>query len=296
MSTYGLQAVSVNGAQFFGCRGHVLDLGNKIESEGSDGTVFEQYHTMLQRPSVASWSTIACKQMMTALGTSGTAQIPFVALDGANGLVLVHAKASPSAPGYSASAVHHSSTGLNGVIVMESFKWSLGSFAVMAMKGYPISTNGTTAALAISDTAALPTQSSSQQGYSLSALTLNGVAAASVSSVSITIGHKFDFDFLAGCPYPTAVTGAGPKGRAEIRMEAEIRDVSQTEGSGTCSAVFTNNVQGGTFGASTITHTFNAAWALKDSDSAANTSPSATKLVVRPLWNGSTNPYTWAIT
>jgi len=297
MTAYGLQALSLNGSALVGVRGNVLQRQNKIDSDGADGTMSETYHTMLQRASVATWDTIAAKVMLTACGASSlTVPIPFAALNGTTGAVLAYALANNQGPGYAAGSVHETRTALNGVAVMESFKWTLGSFATMGMKLYPISLNGTSDPLTQTDTAALPAQSFNQQGYTLTGLTLDGVSVINCNSLSLNVDHKFDFDWLLGCPYPTAVTGGGPKGRIGIRLEAEVRDVSVPEGVGAVSAVFTAAAQGGTLGSSTITWTLNAGWTLEDSVQSPLSSPSSKKLIIRPVADSTHSALSWAVT
>jgi hypothetical protein len=188
-----------------------------------------------------------------------------------------------------------SKTALNGVVVMESVKWSLGQAAEMSCRGLFTSTNGTTDPVTTATNNALPTQSVNTEAFTLSALTLNGSAVDSCESVELTVDHKFDQDFSTGLPYPLDVNGAGAKGRASIRLVADIRDVAATEGTGSVSLVFTNLANGGTLGANTVTFTLNGPWALEDSISGGNSAAMSKRITVRPSLAGATKPLTWAV-
>ncbi len=295
MTAYAIQAVKVNNTAYAGVVGTQFDRARQFLSEGSDGTVHETHHAVIQAKPVVEFTTVAMKTMLSALGTSGTADFPLVALDGVNGIVMYGAKAAANAPGYNASAVHMTKTALNGVVVMEGVKWSLGSAAQMMLKGFLISSNGTTDPVSTATTAALPTQSTNAEAFTLSAVTLNGNALDSVESVELTVDHKFDQDFSTGLPYPIMYKGAGPNGRAAIRLAVDARDVELSEGTGAVSVVFTNLAQGGTLGANTVTFTFNGPWSLEETIQGGNGSPMTKRLVTRPYYNGTTKPLTWAV-
>ncbi len=291
MTVFGIQAVKLNGTAYAGVRGTQFDRARQVYSDGSDGTVHETHHAVIQAKPTAEFTSVAMKTLLTALGTSGSTEFPLVALNGSTGAVMYGAKAASNAPGYSASAVHVSKTGLNGVVVMESVRWSLGQPAEMGCRILFKSTDGTTDPI----TTALPTQSTNTEAFSLTALTLNGSTVDTVASCEITVDHKFEQSFSTGLPYPLDVFGAGPNGRASIRLTAEIMDLAASEGSGAVSAVFTSLANGGTLGANTVTFTFNGAWTLEESISGGNGGPMAHRMIVRPYYNGSTKPLTWAV-
>ncbi len=204
-------------------------------------------------------------------------------------------KAASNAPGYSASSVHVTKTGLNGVVVMESVKWGLGQAAEMSLRALFKSTDGTTDPITTATNVALPTQSTNTEAFTLSAMTLNGSTVDSCESVELTVDHKFDQSFSTGLPYPLDIFGAGPNGRASIRLNADIRDVGFAEGSGAVSLVFTNLANGGTLGANTVTLTLTGGWALEENITGGNSGAMTKRMVVRPYYNGSTKPLTWAV-
>src|SRR4051812_46312744 len=120
MTAFGIQAVKINNAFFAGVRGTALNRGRTFFSDGSDGAVHETMHSIVQSKPVIEFQTVAMKTMLAALGTSGTSDFPFVALDDSNGIIMYGAKAAALAPGYDATSVHVSRTALHGVLVMES--------------------------------------------------------------------------------------------------------------------------------------------------------------------------------
>ncbi len=116
-----------------------------------------------------------------------------------------------------------------------------------------------------------------------------------MESVELTVDHKLDCDYSTGLPYPLDVNGAGARGRASIRLSADIRDVGLTEGTGAVSLVFTNLANGGTLGANTVTFTLNGPWSLEDNITGGNGSPMTKRITVRPSLAGVTKPLTWAV-
>ncbi len=297
-AVFGIQAIKVNGTAFIGGRGQSLDRGRQILSAGFDGQVFETLHTAIQTKPVMEFETAAIKTMITALGTSGTTAFPLVVLDGAAGIVMYCGRSAVDLPGYDASSIHVSRTALNGVLVMERLSWSLGQPAVMHLKAFLTSTDGTTDPITTATNVALASlpAAANTEAYALSALTINGTSLGPVNSMELTVGHKFDFDYLTGLPYPTLVSGAGARGPAEIRMSVDMDDISLGEGTGSVSAVFTNLANGGTLGSSTVTATMNGPWSLEDGFQGQFQGPMTRRLTVRPKFAGATNPFTWATT
>ena len=297
-AVFGIQAVAINGTAYIGVRGQSLDRGRQIFSAGFDGQVFETMHTAIQTKPMIEFDTAAIKTMITALGTSGTTSFPLVVLDNAAGIVMYCGRSAVNLPGYDATAIHVSRTALHGVVVMERLSWSLGQPAIMHLKAFLTSADGTTDPITTSTSVALATlpAAANTEAYALSALTVNGTSLGPVNSMEVTVGHKFDFDYLTGLPYPTLVSGAGARGPAEIRLTADIDDISLAEGTGSVSAVFTNLANGGTLGSSTVTCTMNGPWALEDGIQGQFQGPVTRRMTVRPKFAGSTNPFTWATT
>ena len=297
---FGIQAISVNGSGFAGVRGQSREMARTINSEGSDGTVFETLHTLSKSAQVASYDTVAAKTMLSAMGSSGTAPFPFVKLNGSTGLIMYCGRSASLAPGYDTGSYHLSRTALNGVITMERLAWGgIGQDALLSCKAFYTSTDGTTDPVSLSTTIAvgsLPTPANTE-AYVLSALTLDGVSIGPVNSCEIDIGHKFEYQYLAGLPYPTNTRGAGPNGRAELRLMADINGIELPDlGTGSVSAVFTARASGGTLGSSTLTFTFNGPWTIQQNEQGSNAGPMSGRFEVRPKWNGTTNPLTWVFT
>jgi hypothetical protein len=297
-TAFAIQAVSINASTFAGVKGQQIDGGQTVLSGGYDGTVQETLQTIISRRRSFEWDTVQCKTMLTALGTSGSSPFPCIALDGSNGLVMYGGRSAVSLPGYSASAIHISRTALNGVVVMERMSWAQDQEAVMHCKAFVLSADGTTDPVTAATTVAFATLPNPQntQVYVLSALTANGVSLGTVRSMDLSIGHKFDYDMTTGLPYPLMVSGAGPKGPAEIRLTADITDCSQAEGTGSVSCVFTALAAGGTLGSSTITFTFQSPWTLEDAISGSKGGPMTRKFTARPTFGGSTYALTWVST
>lgn len=296
MTAYGIRGVKLNNTTYIGVRGYMFDRKRQFHSAGYDGNVLETHHSIIQTKNDAEITTLAMKTMISALGTSGTSQFPFLALDGVNGAVLYGAAAAANAPGYNASAVHTTKTCLNGVVVMEGVKWTLGQPAEMSLRTLFTATSGSTDPIVTATNAALPADSSNSEAFTLSALTVNGVSLTTVESLEISVAHKWEHDFTTGLPFPTTLRPAGANGQAEIRMNVSVRDVSLAEGTGSVSAVFTSLAQGGTLGASTVTFTFQGNYAAEEQMQGQHASPMTKSMVVRPRWDGVNLPLLWAVT
>ncbi len=288
MAKFGIQAVKINGTYYSGVKGYQIDHGRKIASEGSDGAKYETLHNVLQVGSTAELSTYAAKTLLTALGAfTGTPDLPYLALDASNGLQMYGAKAD--GPGYAAGSVHRMRQAARGCIYTSGMKWTLGDYLMLGMRSLFKSSNGT-AAVITDSLVALPTQAIPVEKFVLTALTIGGNAMTHVNDVDITIDPKLDFDFNTGLPYPVDISGAGVRGHLAIVMSADVGDLDVGEGTGACSAVFTQSAAGGTLASATITATLTGAWGIEESMSAGQGSPIGRRLVVRSTYGGSTLP------
>ncbi len=292
MSRFGIQQIKLNNVLYPGMKGYQLDRGVEVNSEGSDGTVYETTHHVVRRKPMATLSTLSLKAMIAALA-DGT-DFPVVALDAANGLILYGAKQASNAVGYNSSSVHETRTALRGLVYMAGLRWSLGSPAEMELKALFTSSDGTTEPITVSSVAALPTAPTPDFGFALSALTINGSAIGAVDSLDISIDPHFDFDYSAGLPEPMAIIGAGSNGKLAITLKAEVGDLDLGAGTGSVSAVFKRYAIGGGFGTDTVTLTFNTPWSIEEQVGGENGRPMRKSLLCRTRHNGTTKPLTWA--
>ncbi len=293
MSRFGIQQFKLNGTFYPGAKGFSLDRGVEVNSEGSDGTVYETAHHVTRRKPTCEITTHSLKDIFSAM-TDGT-DLPVLTLNGSTGLVLIGAKQATTAVGYNSGSVHESRTALNGLIYVAGIRWSLGQPAEAMLKGLFISTDGTTQAITESSVAALPTAAIPDFGFALFSLTLNGSTITSVDSLEVAIDPHFEHDYSRGLPEPTAIMGAGTNGKLAITLKADVGDLDLGAGTGSCSLVFKRYALGGGFGTDTLTLTFNAAWSVEESIGGDNGRPMRKPLLVRTRYAGSTKPLTWAV-
>lgn len=292
MARFGITAISLNGTQYSGIRGYQFDPGLEVNSEGSDGTVYETYHVVTATKPMAEFTTFSLKTMITALNDSS--DLPLEALNGSTGLVMYGQKYLSGSPGFNASSVHASRTAANGVIYMTGIRWSRGQKAEMALRAMFKSTNGTTDPVTAAVNAALPTQPIPTEGFTLSALTINGSTITTVNSIDIAIDPRMEFEYTTGLPHPTDISAAGVNGKLAITLRADVGDIDLGSGTGSVSAVFTKYAQGGGLDADTVTLTCNANWTSEEGLSGDNGQPMSRTLVTRTRYAGSTRPFAWA--
>lgn len=291
MSKYAIQATAINGVLFSGMRGYQLDRGNEIKSEGSDGTVGETMHSIIQVKAVAELESLASRSLLAAM--TGSTHHPMLVLDGANGVQMVIGKASSLLAGYAAGTVHPQRQGKNGCVYIRSMKWSLGDYLKTSLKALFTSTNGTTTSVLAAD-ATLPTQVYPTERLTLTALQVGGNALNVVRSVDLEIDPKFDFDFTLGLPYPTDLTGAGVKGHLAVTMAIDADDMEIGEGTGACSAQYTlASANSAVLAATGLTTTLNGAWGIEENWGAEQGTPGSRRLVVRSVYTSVLNALTW---
>jgi len=293
---FAIQECALNNVLYPGMRGQTATRGRKIQSEGLAGTVHETFHTVAQQEAMAELQSLALKSLLGAL-TSST-DLPLLLLDGTNGMVMYGAKGAQASPGFASGSVHYARTALYGAIWISAIRWSVGNSVEVDLRAmfYDGAGSGATDPLAITSVA-LPTQVIPVEQFALSALTLNGAAVDSVTSLEITFDPKLEYRFSQGNPFPTLIVGAGTKGAMECRLTATVTDLSLAEGTGSVTVTFSQYAAASpTFAAHTVAFTFNAPWTLENQLSGRSGDAQTRELVVRPRLSGSTKPVTWATT
>ena len=292
MAKFGIQAIDLNGTQYSGIRGYQLDFGKQVESEGSDGTVYETLHNILQAKPMADLTTLAAKTMLAAL--NGSTDLPMLALNGTTGLKMYGAKVASNSPAYASGSVHRMRNAISGLIYCSGLKWSFPGYLEMSLKAMFKSSAGGTDPVTTS-LVALPTQPVPVEKLTLSTLTIGGSALTNVKSVDISIDPKFDYDYSTGLPFPIDISGAGVKGHLAVKMEVDADEMDVGEGTGACSAVFASvlaNAAG--IGATGLTATLNGAWGTEEGFGGQQGSGVGRRLVVRSVFASAVKPFTWA--
>lgn len=294
MSKFSIQAIDLNGVQRAGVRGYQLDHGNQVESDGSDGTVYQTMHNILRTAKTADVTTLAARAMTAVL--SGSLDFPMLALDGINGLKMYGALAASNAPGFNAAAVHQLRTGLRGLIYCSGYRWSFPGYLEMNLRAMFYGANGSTDPVSVVGNAALPAQAVPTEKLTLETLTAGAASLTSVRSVDVSIDPKLEFDYSTGLPHAVDITGAGAKGHLDVRMEIDADELALGAGTGACSAVFkTVSPNAAGIDATGLSLTLNGGWSLEESAGGSQGSPMNRRLVVRSVYAGITRPFAWGI-
>ena len=293
---FAIQDVFVNNVGYGGGKEETFDRKRSFLHAAYSGNPHETLHSIITEKADIAYSSVALKQFLAAMGSSGTVDVPYLQLDGTNGAEIIFAQAAGSAPGYQSTALHVSRKALNGLMVLEGIRWSKDQAAEIMLRIFGLSADGVTNPWTPTNTRALPAQDFLNQAFTLTSLNLNGNAIGATQSIDFSVGHKFSYDPLVGNPYAIGICGAGAKGPLEFRLTAEVNNVGSTEGTGAVSMTFTNYLQGGTLGTTTVVITLAGGWTTEDSMRASAGSAATKKLTVFPKYDGTTKPMTWVIT
>jgi hypothetical protein len=292
MSRFAIQQIRFNNTLYPGISGWNVSPGLDINSDQLDGTVHETAHHLMETAPTAEMTT---RNLGFLSALDGSTDVWLKALDGTNGLELIGGRANSALPGYVSSSTHLSRKGLRGVLMGTGIRWSKKQKAELMLKAMFISADGTTAALASAANIALPALPTPDFGYKLTSLTLNGSNIVTVESLDITCDMRAQFEYQTDLPEPIDVSMAGVNGAAMWRLAANIGDADLGSGSGTVAAVFTKLANGGGLAANTLTVTFNTNYSTEDAVSGQAGSAIGRQLIVRPRYNGTTKPVTWAL-
>ena len=291
MSRFAIQQVRLNNVLYPGVSGWNVTPGVDINSDQLDGTVHETAHHGMDTAPTADLTT---RNLAFLTNLDSSTDVWVKTLDGTNGLELIGARAASGLPGYDSGSVHLSRKGISGVLLGTGISWSKKGKAELTLKAMFTSANGTTAALAAAANIALPTLPVPDFSYKLSSLTINGSAIPAVDSVGITCDAKAEFEYQAGLPEPVDVLMAGVNGAAQWRLSAAVGNCDLGAGTGAVAAVCTRLANGGGMSANTLTVTFNSNWAIEEGVGGQSGGAMTRNLIVRPRYNGTTRPVTWA--
>lgn len=292
MSRFAIQQIRFNNTLYPGISGWNVTPGLDINSDQLDGTVHETAHHEMEAAPTAEMTT---RNLGFISVLDGSTDVWLKAFDNANGLELIGGRANSLLPGYVGTSTHLSRKGTRGMLLGTGIRWARKQKAELTLKGMFISADGTTAALTPAANIALPAAPVPDFGYKLTSLTLNGSSIVSVQSLDITCDPKAQFEYQTDLPQPIDISMAGVNGAVMWRLNANIGDADLGAGSGAVAAVFTRLANGGGLGANTLTVTFNANYSTEENLSGQAGSAIGRQLIVRPRYNGTTKPVTWAI-
>jgi hypothetical protein len=294
MTAFSFEMVRVNGSTLLpGCSSPSADQRENIRAIGSDGTLHQTGAGVLRRAPKIGFQTIAVIAAFSLLGTGD--EVPYLALDGSNGIEAIGAKINSSAPGYSGSSDHASRKMTSGAIVLSALDWSPGDVVRVTLEAFGISANGTTPAMA-SSTIAAPTLALNTQQLVVSAVTVTGTTLTRVASVNLSVGHQVENNdeevcYSLGLVEPTMLKQPGVGGQTEIVLTIETLDLTTAiTANGTVTVVMTQiNHLGVGYDTETATITLNNCIVREESISGKKR-----RLICRATYDGTNKPLTIA--
>lgn len=292
MSRFAIQQIRFNNVLYPGVSGWNVSPGLDINSDQTDGTVHETAHHLMETAPTAEMTT---RNLAFLDELDDSTDVWVKAMDAANGLELIGGRANSLLPGYVATSTHLSRKGTRGVLLGTGIRWAKKGKAELSLKAMFISADGTTAALTPAANIALPDAPVPDYGFKLRSLTLNGSTISGVESLDITCDPKAEFEYQAGLPEPVDVLMAGVNGAVMWRLNANIGNADLGSGTGAVAAVFTRLANGGGFGSDTLTVTFNSNYSTEEGVGGQAGGSIGRQLIVRPRYNGTTKPVTWAL-
>lgn len=306
---FAIQAAMLNGTDaaniLAGVTGVGGDYGQDIRSPHSDGTVHQTLHYIRRFAPGAQLSTRQLGTVLDMLDDSTDA--PVKALDASNGLVMRAARHESNAPGYGSGTVHELITALRGAIFATGVQWSADGGASLDLGALFFSSDGDAAAIARSQGALASVLPTPEEAWDLASVTISTDAASGIDGIQdLTLGINAGMrqKWTTGKPYPVLVHGAGGgAGPVQVGLELTTTDralertfaaAGTTER--TVTVVFKKYAQGGVLGSDTVTFTLSKCHVQSAGPIATQIgSPDAARLIVRPRYDGSTLPLSWAV-
>jgi len=294
---FAFSLVKLNGSLLTGISSPTYDRRESHSPLGDDGTLHQTGDGVIRAAPMARFTTKAIRALFIALGTTG--QVPFVALDGTNGIELIGTKISTTAPGYDATSVHASRKGPKGELYLKSLRYSPGDVAEAECEAFFFSSAGGTDPITVA-TVALPTLAANTEQLVLSALTIGATPITKLRSFEVSIDHRGennvqDHCYDSGLPFPVLTTKAGVNGQTEIIVTIETTDLTTSYANGTVTAAFTvvNNLGIG-LAATTATMTINGSIVREDAISGAKGQAGGRRISIRGTFDGTNRPCTIA--
>ncbi len=295
MTAFAFNLLKINGNLLTGISSPNLDHRKTTRPLAHDATLHQTGAAVIRTAPMVRASTIAVRAMFLLFGTGD--EVPFLALDGTNGVELIGAKIATAAPGYLATSTHASRKIAAGDAYLSRISWNPGDVARSEFDIYGISADGTTDPVAAS-VVALPTLPLNTEQTVLSSLLLGDLTLTRVASLDIQISHQGENNdeetcYSLGKPFPMLCKRAGVGGAIEVIATIETLDLTSTWTQGALVAVFTQvNNRGVGLDTETATVTINTPLILEDTIVGQDGGPAKRRITVRGLYDGTNKPIT----
>lgn len=294
-SSFAFNMVKLNGSLLTGISSPSFDRREIEKPLAHDATLHQTGASVIRTAPMASFTTVAMRALFSILGTGD--EVPFIALDGTNGLELIGGKIATAAPGYLGTSTHASRKMASGDAYLRRVSWTPGDVARAEMEVFGIGATGSTDPAA-SATVALPTLPTNTEQMVLSGLSLNGFAPTEIASLDIQITHQGENNddeicYNTGLPHPVLCKRAGVGGATEVILTAEILDLTSTWTNGAVAAVFTSlATQSVGLGSPTATVTINTPLIREKIIRGEDGRPAKRQITARGLFDGTNRPIT----
>jgi hypothetical protein len=293
MTSAAFNVVTINSTVLGGVDNPNFERREEQKPLGSDGNIHQTGSSVTAAAPMASFTTIAVRALLTLFGVSG--QLPFLALDGSNGIILSALIPNASGPGYASGDGHPYIQCLNGDCYIKSFRWAMDGVCSADVEAFLISTAGSTNPIVLGEGAA-PTLPVNTEQCVLGGITMGGTGVNNPTSLTVDIAHRGENNVKdicnnAGLPYPVLTTKAGIGGQTEIVATFDTTDLI-TASTGTLVATFyVLNALGVGVGATGFTLTLNGTITRVPSVKGSNGQAGKQTYQVRGTWNGTTRPF-----
>lgn len=290
--------VAVNSTALGGVTNPHLDRREKQKPLENSGNIHQTGSSVISAAPMFSFTTIAVRALVTLIGTS--AQLPFLALDGSNGVQLIGLVPALAGPGYASGSVHPQQQAVAGDLYIKALRWSIGEVLTADVEGFPIDASGDGADDPFDGTlVAAPATVLNAEQLTLGGVTANGTAVNGITSIELSVGHKGENNEPeicnnSGLPFPVVTKKAGIGGSSEIILTIETTDMAASLSGVVVLTFYVLNPLGVGQGSTGITLSLSGTIIrpvdFKGSDGQAG----KRQLSVRATYNGSTKPLTLA--
>lgn len=243
MTAFAFEMVRVNGSVLLpGCSSPSAEQREMRKPLASDGTLHQTGNGVIRRAPKIAFQSLAVIAAFDLLGTGD--EVPYLALDGTNGIEAIGAKINTVGPGYLGTSTHASRKMISGGLVLTGLSWTPGDVARVTLEAFGVSANGTTAAMSNAEIAA-PTLAVNTEQLVVSGISLAGVAITRAASVDLSITHQVENNdeeicYSLGLPEPVLLKQPGAGGQTEFTLTVETLDLTTAlTSAGTCTVTLT---------------------------------------------------------
>jgi hypothetical protein len=298
--TFAFNVVRLNNGLYAGVMAPEFDRREDRLKAGNDAQPHLTTATVHRAAPKASWMQLAGRQLFTSLGTGD--EVPYVALDGTNGLELIGAKRASDGVGYAAGTVHARRRGISGVLALASVSWKPRTPMTFGVETFFISSAGATDPIGAGDLTTLPTLSLNQEQLGLSSVLFGAVEwAPKCAGFDIGIEHRIENNvdptcFNAAQPFPVQAIGPGIAGPSEVSFSFDTEDLDTAVGTPTSITItgLVYNHLGVGLGATGITITLSKPLLREQKIPGADGSAARRQIIATPTYDGTTKPITIA--